>query len=235
MKVRPPLNRLPMWLQRHILHFEFEIERAVSRFGRTLRGQSRVLDAGAGECQYAEHFQHTRYTAVDLGIGDNTWSYVRLHAIADLLSLPFGDNTFDAALNVVTLEHVTDPAQVIRELYRCLIPGGTLLLVTPLEWEEHQQPHDFFRYTRYGVERLTRAAGFVEVEIRPVGGFFRLLSRRLMNAVQFFPGLLGIFPLLTFGPLAMILPAFDHLDEARNFTLGHICVARKPEPRPIIE
>ena len=228
MKIRPPLNRLPVWLQRHVLHFEFEIEGAVSRFGGSLGEKARVLDAGAGECQYAVHFHHTRYTAVDLGIGDTTWSYVRLNAVADLLALPFHADTFDAALNVVTLEHVRDPARVIQELYRCLRPGGRLLLVTPLEWEEHQQPHDFFRYTRYGLDHLTRTAGFVDVDIRPVGGFFRLLSRRLMNSTQFFPGLWGLIPVVMLGPLAMILPALEPLDKVRNFTLGHICMARKP-------
>ena len=231
MKVRPPLNLLPGSLQRHILHFESEIEVAVSEFARSVPSGARVLDAGAGECQYSEHFQPHRYTAVDLGIGDETWSYRQLDAIGDLLALPFAADTFDAVLNVVTLEHVTDPAQVVRELYRCLRPGGRLLLVTPMEWEEHQQPFDFFRYTRFGLQHLAGSAGFVDVRIEPVGGFFRLLSRRLMNSVQFFPGLFGIIPIVCFGPLALALPFLDRLDKRRDFTLGHICWARKPEFR----
>ena len=228
MKARPPLNRLPGWLQRHILHFESEIEAAVSEFARSLPQAARVLDAGAGECQYSGHFRAHRYTALDLGIGDATWSYGRLHAIGDLLALPFAADTFDAALNVVTLEHVTDPAKVVSELYRCLLPGGRLLLITPMEWEEHQQPYDFFRYTRFGLEHLTRRAGFVDVRIEPVGGFFRLLSRRLMNSVQFFPGVFALLPVVCFGPLALMLPLLDPLDKRRDFTLGHICWARKP-------
>jgi SAM-dependent methyltransferase len=228
MKVRPPLNRLPDVLQRHILHFEAEIEAAISRFASDLPRNSQVLDAGAGECQYADFFEDFRYVAVDLGIGDSAWSYTRLNAIADLLHLPFSDDTFDAVLNVVTLEHVTDPARVIAELFRCLRPGGRLLLVTPLEWEEHQQPHDYFRYTRYGLEYLTARAGFVGVAVRPVGGFFRLLSRRLLNSVQFFPGPLALVPVVLLGPLALALPLLDTLDKRRNFTLGHICIAQKP-------
>ena len=228
MKARPPLNLLPLALQRYILHFESAIEGAVVRWSNALPGGSLVLDAGAGECQYAEHFGQHRYVPVDLGVGDSAWSYARLDAVADLLCLPFRDAVFDAVLNVVTLEHVTDPARVIAELYRCLKPGGTLLLVTPLEWEEHQQPHDFFRYTRFGLEHLTKKAGFAEIRIEPVGGFFRLLSRRLMNSVQFFPGLLGLAPAVLFGPLALALPLLDTLDKERNFTLGHICYARKP-------
>ncbi|HYP08205.1 MAG TPA: class I SAM-dependent methyltransferase [Bryobacteraceae bacterium] len=229
MKARAPLDRLPGWLQRYILDFEAQIERAVVDFSRTLASGARVLDAGAGECQYAEHFRTVRYTAVDLGIGDQTWQYGRLDAVGDLLALPFADGTFDAALNIVTLEHVTDPARVVEELYRCLKPGGRLLLITPLEWEEHQQPHDYFRYTRFGLEHLTKRAGFADVRVQAVGGFFRLLSRRLMNSVQFFPGALAIFPVLFLGPLALTLPLIDGLDKRRDFTLGHICTARKPE------
>jgi SAM-dependent methyltransferase len=228
MNLRPPLDRLPKALQRHILHFEAEIENAVRDFAADLRADAKVLDAGAGECQYADLFRRCRYTAVDLGIGDSEWSYTHLDAVADLLNLPFTENTFDAALNVVTLEHVTDPARVVGELFRCLRPGGRLLLITPLEWEEHQQPHDYFRYTRYGLEYLAVRAGFVGVTVRPIGGFFRLLSRRLMNSVQFFSGPLALLPVIVFGPLALILPVLDTLDKKRNFTLGHICTAQKP-------
>lgn len=228
MKARPPLDSLPEWLQRHILHFEAQIEAELASFGSQCGPLDRVLDAGAGECQYASFFRNTRYTAVDLGIGDTSWSYSELDVLSDLLFLPFRDNTFDAALNVVTLEHVTDPAQVVQELFRCLKPGGRLLLITPMEWEEHQQPHDYFRYTQFGLEHLTRSAGFVDIRIEAVGGFFRLLARRLMNSVQFFPGILAILPVIAFGPLALTLPFLDTLDKKRSFTLGHICFARKP-------
>ena len=108
-----------------------------------------------------------------------------------------------------------------------MVPGGRLLLIAPHEWEEHQQPHDYYRYTRYGLEYLMSQAGFGTMEIRPVGGFFRLLSRRLLNALQFFPGPLMLVAAVFFVPPALVLPFFDTLDRRRNFTLGYICSARK--------
>lgn len=219
---------LPAFVRRYVLHFETAIADAVDAFSASLPAGARVLDAGAGEGQYADRFTRHRYTGVDLGIGDEAWNYGQLSAIADLLALPFSDNTFDASLNVVTLEHVREPLQVIVELHRALRPGGRLLLIVPHEWEEHQQPHDYFRYTRYGLRYMLETAGFTGIDIQPVGGFFRLLSRRLFNAAQFFPGPLALVALLFFAPAALLMPLFEPLDKQKNFTLGFICTCQKP-------
>ncbi len=226
MSYRGVQSILPGPVRRYVLHFESAIVDAVQAFAASLPRGARILDAGAGEGQYSEYFRNQKYTGVDLGIGDGAWNYSQLSAIADLLALPFPDETFDASLNVVTLEHVRDPQRVLNEIHRTLkSDGGKLLLIVPHEWEEHQQPHDYFRYTRYGARYLLETAGFNEITIEPVGGFFRLLSRRLFNAAQFFPGPLSILALLVLAPAALIAPLFDGLDRQRSFTLGFICTA----------
>ncbi len=219
---------LPAPLARYVLHFETAIEQAVKDFAKSLPAGARVLDAGAGEGNYKSYFGGQRYLGFDLAVGDSGWDYSRLDAVGDLAALPFRDAVFEASLNVVTLEHVREPGRVLAELGRTLVPGGRLLLIAPLEWEEHQQPHDYYRYTRYGLEYLLTQAGFMAVDIQPVGGFFRLLSRRLLNALQFFPGPLMVVAGLFFVPPALVLPLFDALDRRRNFTLGYICLARRP-------
>ena len=218
---------LPASIRRYVLHFEASIDDAVAQFAATLPPRTRVLDAGAGQAQYKHHFSAHRYCAFDLAVGDAHWDYTKLDARGDLADMPFRDSTFDACLSVVTLEHVREPLRVIQEMSRTLAPGGRLLLVAPLEWEVHQAPHDFFRYTRHGLEYLLQEAGFEAVDIRPVGGFFRLLSRRVFNAIQFFPGPLAILAAIFFAPAGLLLPLFDGLDRHRNFTLGYICFARK--------
>jgi SAM-dependent methyltransferase len=219
---------LPGSLRRYVQHFESSIESAVAAFAESLATGARLLDAGAGEATYKHHFARQRYCGLDLGVGDAAWNYSSLDVVGDLAMLPFRDATFDACLNVVTLEHVPEPARVVNELARALAPGGRLLLIAPHEWEEHQQPHDYYRYTRYGLEYLLRQAGMIEVSINPVGGFFRLLSRRMLNALQFFPGPFLFVAAFFLVPPALILPLFEPLDRRRNFTLGYICSARKP-------
>jgi SAM-dependent methyltransferase len=219
---------LPGPLARWVLHFEAAIETAVVEFAGELPAGARVLDAGAGEGQYKRFFPQQRYCGIDLAVGDAGWNYSTLDVRGDLAALPFADGTFRAALNVVTLEHVQEPARVVCELARVLAPGGRLLLIAPHEWEEHQQPHDYFRYTRYGLDYLLRRAGFTAITIRPVGGIFRLISRRLLNALQFLPVPLAVVLFLPFAVPGLLLPLLDPLDAQRNFTLGYICYASKP-------
>ena len=225
--------RLPRPLRRHVLHFEAEIERAVEALAAALPPGARVLDAGAGEGRYRRFFAAQRYCGVDLAVGDAAWDYSKLDAVADLTRLPFRDGTFDAALNVVTLEHLPEPGRALAEISRTLAPGAMLLLAAPQDWEIHQAPHDYYRYTRHGLEYLLAKADLEAREIRPAGGYFRLLARRLLNGLQFFTGgwrWLG-FPVaaLLLIPPALVLPFLDFLDTHKNFTLGYVCLARKKD------
>jgi len=215
-------DRLPRFLRRQVLHFECLIEDAVHALASSLPAGALVLDAGSGEGQYRLHFDRQRYLGVDLGLGDVKWNYSRLDAVADLARLPFPAEAFDAALHIVTLEHVPEPLKVLQEISRVLRPGAPLLIVVPQEWEVHQAPHDYYRYTRYGISYLLESAGFQDLNIQPAGGFFRLLSRRLYYAVRYAPAVL--FPLAA---LAMVVPLLEPLERDRNTTLGYICSARK--------
>jgi SAM-dependent methyltransferase len=164
-------------------------------------------------------------------VGDAAWDYSQVDALADLSALPFRTGTFDAAIHIVTIEHLKEPGCALAEIGRTLATGGTLLIAAPHEWEVHQAPHDYFRYTRYGLAYLLEKGGFEVREMRAAGGYFRLLARRLLNGLQFFTGgvrwLLFLPAAIVLVPPALLLPLLDALDRDRNFTLGYLCTARK--------
>jgi SAM-dependent methyltransferase len=168
---------------------------------------------------------------VDLAVGEAAWDYSHLDAVADLARLPFADATFDAALNIVVLEHLPEPWRALEEIGRVLRPGAPLLVAAPQEWGVHQAPHDYFRYTHHGLQRLLERAGFCQIAIEPAGGFFTLLGRRLLDAVLYFQGGLRwlFFPLvaLVAGVAGLLLPSLDFLDSNKDSTLGYLCRARK--------
>jgi hypothetical protein len=64
-----------------------------------------------------------------------------------------------------------------------------------------------------------------------VGGYFRLLARRLLNGLQFFTGgarwILFVPAAALLVPPALLLPLLDGFDGKKDFTLGYICTARK--------
>jgi SAM-dependent methyltransferase len=231
--LRSAIERLlPAFLKNALNPFEAKMHSAVEAFAKALPDGASVLDAGAGESRYKPLFKRVRYTAIDLAVGDKTWNYGELDLLGDLEKLPLRDNCFDAAINIVTLEHVKNPQAVICELARTLRPSGRLLLVAPMEWEVHQAPNDYFRYTRYGIAHLLNTAGLSIRRLDPVGGFFCLMARRSINFLGFFQGGLKwiLFALLApfFGfLLPLALYAIDGFDRDRDFTLGYICEAVK--------
>jgi SAM-dependent methyltransferase len=74
--------------------------------------------------------------------------------VADAHALPFPDASFELVLCTEVLEHLVNPPQAIAEMYRVLTPGGTLILTTRFVYPLHDAPHDYFRFTRFGLEKL---------------------------------------------------------------------------------
>lgn len=62
---------------------------------------------------------------------------------ADVCNLPFQDNTFDVVFCNHVLEHVTDDAKAMSELYRVLKPGGLGIFQIPQEIERATTFEDF--------------------------------------------------------------------------------------------
>jgi SAM-dependent methyltransferase len=110
------------------------------------------------------------------------------------------DARFDHVLLTQVLEHLPEPAKVLKELHRVLKPGGTLWLTAPLFYAEHEKPYDFFRYTRFGIRHLLEAAGFRVREIDWLEGYLgtlsyqaRTMSRSLpSSSADFGGGLTGL-------------------------------------------
>jgi SAM-dependent methyltransferase len=83
---------------------------------------------------------------------------------------PFPSASFDAVFAMEVLEHVTAPHLAIAEAHRVLRPGGVLVASTPFIFEQHDTPHDYYRYNRFGLEYLLR--DFRERTIVARSGYF---------------------------------------------------------------
>ncbi|MGW8179661.1 MAG: class I SAM-dependent methyltransferase, partial [bacterium] len=159
---------LPVFLKRRINPLEYSI-RAFIGSSQPPSTASVVLDAGAGEARFRSYFSNCKYIALDSGVGDADWDYSQVDVHGDLSMIPAASEIADIVLNVQVLEHVPEPAKVLAELFRVLKPGGSLFLTAPQGLHEHQQPNDYYRFTRFSLLQLLRDAGFDSVEIEPMG------------------------------------------------------------------
>ncbi len=62
---------------------------------------------------------------------------------ADILNLPFEDNSFDFILCNHVLEHIEDDSKAMSELYRVLKPGGTGIFQIPQDLSLEKTYEDF--------------------------------------------------------------------------------------------
>ncbi len=201
------------------------IEDEVERAAAGIREGQVVLDAGAGESRHRRYFKRGRYIALDAGSGDAKWDYSRLDLLGDLEMMPLRPASVDLILCMVVLEHTRNPRVVVEEFARVMKPGGSLVMVVPFLWEEHQVPHDYFRFTRYGVRRLFESLPFRLELLDPMGGFFWLSARRCVNLLAYFQrGWRWILFVLLAPFFGLILPLIlyflDDLDAEKSFSLG---------------
>ena len=198
---------------------------------------SLVLDAGAGEAQYRPDVARAghQYRAIDLGVGEGDWNYGKIDAWARVEALPFPPHTFDGMLSVAVLEHTPFPRQTLHEMARALKPGGQLMIIVPTMWEEHQMPHDYYRFTRYGAQNLLEEAGFAVDQIRPLGGYFWFMGRKFIDVLEFFErfprALLWPFLAIPFGFLLPMLCTPLGLAGSRQILHHRPALLLPPRPR----
>jgi SAM-dependent methyltransferase len=156
-----------------------------SVFAAQAAGAAGVLDVGGGKGRWRALLgQPVDYTVVDvldpagLPIQPGV-TYVR----ADSEALPFSDGSFGTVLAMEVLEHLAEPARALSEMARMLAPGGLLVASTRQAWRTHSAPHDYFRYTRYGLEHLLGQAGFQPEQLLPLGGPASLIAITIDNNV----------------------------------------------------
>jgi len=190
-----------------------------------LKGK-RILDIGAGDCQYKNYFKSLNYYSQDIKNNKEK----NINYICDVKSIPVKNGSFDYILCTQVLEHLKEPHLTFKEFYRILKKDGKLFLTTHLAFEEHMIPIDYFRFTRYGLKYLAESNGFRVKRITPQGGRFIVLGKEIQILI---PRILKNKYLTIFYYLIFFIPIFllnltlfllDFIDKEKNLTLNYECI-----------
>lgn len=225
------------WLNQYKIIKQFILDSLIET--RTY-AKGRMLDVGCGTKPYKDVFNDV----VDAHIGTDFPStisankeYKNVEVYSILPNLPFKNESFDTLLATEVLEHVSEPSDAFWEFNRILKTDGILILTTPQSWGLHERPHDYYRYTEYGLNYLAEKNNFKVIHTKPFGGFFSLIGQRLSSFVFYSLAVNKMGEgrtILLRGPahvICMFLQlAFTILDKMiyrKSDTLGNIIVAKK--------
>jgi len=195
----------------------------LAEHGRSISGV--LLDVGCGNKPYVSLFPSVRsYVGLDM-------SSACADVHADGACLPIRSGSIDTVVCNQVIEHVCEPVALLAEISRVLTKDGILLLSAPQMSRLHGEPHDYYRFTKWGLKYLLEKAGLEIVVLTTHGGFFRAFGSHinffLIERLGRRRWLLKPLRLGLTAPLNICASTLDKLIYWEKDTLGYNVLARK--------
>jgi hypothetical protein len=123
------------------------------------------------------------YTGLDVHQGPNVDVVGDAHELSRIL----GDRRFDGVMAVAVLEHLLMPWKFMIELNKVMNIGGVGMFTTPQTWPMHDEPWDFFRFSKHSFHGfINKFTGFKIID-SGMGEPCFIVAERLHAATNFAP------------------------------------------------
>lgn len=207
---------------------------AISLYSRELGGV--IMDFGCGSKPYRSLFNAEQYIGVDFENPGHPHVNEQIDVFYDGKSIPFGNAHFDAIFCSEVFEHIFNLHEILPELNRVLKPGGKMLLTCPFAICEHEVPHDFARYSSFGIKHLLEQNGFRIISQEKTGNstetVFQLwimyIHQHITPVVRKIPIVRSVFRFITYTTLnccAVLLSTI--LPEGKDLYLNNVVLCEK--------
>lgn len=160
-----------------VMHYLIrDIKSSIAKFAT-----GNLLDVGCGNKPYESLFENklSSYTGCDVVQSNAN----KVDVICLATNLDFEDNKFDTVFSTQVMEHVDNSDKMMGECNRVLKTDGHLILSVPFCWELHEEPYDFFRFTKYGLTELCKRNNFEVIEIVANGGKWAAIMQMNLNMI----------------------------------------------------
>jgi len=190
----------------------------------------RLIDIGCGNKPYAGLLKP--FVSEHIGVDHSLTLHgtTNIDIMSSAYEIPVADESFDSALSTAVLEHLEEPERALRECHRVLKPGGVAVYSVPFIWHLHEDPRDFYRFSKYGLDYLFKKVGFEIIEIKALSGFWVTFGQLFVyNLYRLNRGPLRWFRIIDAVGLTLqgIAYLFDRFDRTEQWTWAYIVVARK--------
>jgi hypothetical protein len=126
------------------------------------------------------------------------------------------------------LEHTTNPLKAVNNIYKIINKGDFVLASVPFIFHIHDEPHDYFRFTKFGLKLLFK--DFANVKIYERNGWLEaifVIFIRLEKEKNILSRLLGkTFTIIAFLMLPLIL-LIQFIFPSKKITTGYYVEAQK--------
>jgi len=146
-------------------------------------------------------------------------------------NIPAIDGYFNSALCTAVLEHLEEHLDALHECFRVLRSGGYAIYSNPFIWHLHEEPFDFYRFSKYGIRYLFKKTGFEIVEIKALSGFWVTFGQLFVyDLCRFIRGPLRWLHIID--ALGLLVQAISYglgkLDKSERWTWMYMVVSKKP-------
>lgn len=146
-----------------------------------LHARGDVLDIGCGNKPYEKMFHGVIRSYVGCDVVQSSGN--KVDVICEAVNLKFEDAKFDTVFSTQVIEHVEDPFKMLSEANRVLKKDGIIIISAPFCWELHEQPYDFYRYSKYGLEAMFKKHNLEILELKPNGGKWAAIFQLNLNII----------------------------------------------------
>ncbi|HEV7329725.1 MAG TPA: class I SAM-dependent methyltransferase [Flavisolibacter sp.] len=153
-----------------------------------LYAKGNLLDLGCGKVPLYEAYKDYISDNICVDWGQTLHRNPYLDYEFDLnKSLLLNDNEFDTIILSDVLEHIRNPELLWAEMYRVLKKNGKLIMNVPFYYWLHEQPYDYFRYTKFALKSMAEEAGFKIVLLHSIGGVPEILADIIAKNIKGIP------------------------------------------------
>jgi SAM-dependent methyltransferase len=159
-----------------------------------LQPNCKVLDIGCGYSDYLQPIFTPDIDTYGLDLDEQALAkntLIKHKVVGGAEIIPFADNFFDLVITAWVMEHLANPEQAFKGIFRVLKPGGQIIFITPNDWNYNvwlirlipSFMHDFFTRKLYGrqehdtfkkyyrinsisrINKILTASGFKQVQL----------------------------------------------------------------------